>query len=235
MNRYHVLLAEDEPDILEYNKVQLEQRGYRVTGAAELCQAEAVLRSDCPDILVLDIMMPDGSGIDLCRKVREVFKGPILFLTVLGESWQVVQGLRSGGDDYIVKPCPIDELAARIEAHLRHMQRYRQEILELGGRLVLNSTTCRGFMDGRDMLLRPKEFRILQLLAEKRGDYVQAEELYREVWGMDSHKDMRTIWVHISSLRKKLRTGDGEKAADIQCEKSKGYRLIMRSPEGEGG
>lgn len=233
MEHCHVLLGEDEMDILEYNRTQLEQRGYRVSAAPELGEVEEILRNDCPDILVLDIMMPDGSGIDLCRKIRDEFKGPILFLTVLGENGQVVQGLRSGGDDYIVKPCPIEVLTARIDAHMRRLRRFGQETLQLGTRLVLNGNTCRGFLDGRDMLLRPKEFRLLQLLAVKRGVYISAEYLYREVWGMDGYRDMRTIWVHISNIRKKLRDADGERVADIQCEKEKGYRLIMK--DGEDG
>ncbi len=104
MGKGHVLLGEDEPDILEFNREQLEQRGYRVTAVSTLEQVEDCVFRDEPDVLVLDIMMPDGSGVELCRKLRQQFRGPILFLTSLGESSQIVQGLRAGGDDYITKP-----------------------------------------------------------------------------------------------------------------------------------
>ena len=123
MKGYHILLGEDEPDILEYNREQLEQRGYQVTAVSTLGQVEACVLRDNPDLLVLDVMMPDGSGLELCRRLREQFQGPILFLTSLGESSQIVQGLRAGGDDYITKPYDIEELAARIEAHLRRLER----------------------------------------------------------------------------------------------------------------
>ena len=93
MKGYHILLGEDEPDILEYNREQLEQRGYQVTAVSTLGQAEACVLRDNPDLLVLDVMMPDGSGLELCRRLREQFQGPILFLTSLGESSQIVQGL----------------------------------------------------------------------------------------------------------------------------------------------
>ena len=90
MKGYHILLGEDEPDILEYNREQLEQRGYQVTAVSTLGQAESCVLRDNPDLLVLDVMMPDGSGVDLCRRLREQFQGSILFLTSLGESSQIV-------------------------------------------------------------------------------------------------------------------------------------------------
>jgi len=148
MKGYHILLGEDEPDILEYNREQLEQRGYQVTAVSTLGQAEACVLRDNPDLLVLDVMMPDGSGLELCRRLREQFQGPILFLTSLGESSQIVQGLRVGGDDYITKPYDIEELAARIEAHLRRLERRVGEDIHQGGsRLYLNVKSQRAYLD----------------------------------------------------------------------------------------
>lgn len=232
MKRYHVLLAEDEKDILEYNKNQLEKRGYRVTAVESAGQAEKVLGEDEPDIIVLDIMLPDGSGIDLCQRIRDYFKGPLIFLTSLGESSQIVRGLKAGGDDYLTKPCGIEELAARIEAHLRRMERFQSDVLTVDGQhLSLNLKAQRAYADGKDMLLKPKEYQILQTLVRNRGNYLTAEELYAQIWDMNSNYDVRTIWVHICNLRKKLKNAEGVRIADIECEKLKGYRLVMLNTE----
>lgn len=232
MKQYHVLLVEDEEDIMRYNKKQLEARGYRVTALERAGQVEETLKEDEPDIIVLDIMLPDGSGIELCQRVRRYFNGTILFLTSLGESSQIVRGLQAGGDDYITKPCRIEELAARIEAHIRRLERFQSDVLETDDRhLSLNVKAQRAYADGWDMLLKPKEYQILQTLVRNRGRYLMAEELYAQIWDMNSNYDVRTIWVHISNLRKKLKTADGTRIADIECEKLKGYRLIMESTE----
>lgn len=235
MGKYHVLLGEDEPDILGYNREQLEQRGYRVTAVSTLNQVEECVHREPPDLLVLDVMMPDGSGVELCRRLREWFHGPILFLTSLGESSQIVQGLRAGGDDYITKPYDIEELAARIESHLRILERrVKDDIRQDGGRLYLNVKSQRAYLDGRDMLLKPKEYRLLAALMRNRGRYVEAGELYKEIWDMMPNRDIRTVWVHISNLRKKLQGLDGEIIADIECKRALGYRLVMLEIENRG-
>ncbi|MCC8027654.1 MAG: response regulator transcription factor [Clostridium sp.] len=234
MGKGHVLLGEDEPDILEFNREQLEQRGYRVTAVSTLEQVEDCVFRDEPDVLVLDIMMPDGSGVELCRKLRQQFRGPILFLTSLGESSQIVQGLRAGGDDYITKPYDIEVLAARIEAQLRRRGRMDVEsCAQKPGGLYLNLKSQRAYLKGRDLLLKPKEYRLLTVLARNKGRYVVAEELYREIWNMSPNQDLRTVWVHISNLRKKLQGNQGEGVADIECKRSLGYRLVIMDAEDE--
>lgn len=232
MSGYHILLGEDEPDILEYNREQLEQRGYQVTAVSTLGQVEACVFRDSPDLLVLDVMMPDGSGVELCRRLRGQFRGPILFLTSLGESSQIVQGLRAGGDDYITKPYDIEELAARIESHLRGLERSgREDICQEGERLYLNVRSQRAYLDGRDMLLKPKEYRLLAALMRNRGRYMEAEELYKEIWDMVPNRDIRTVWVHVSNLRKKLQGVNGEIIADIESKRALGYKLVMLGTE----
>ncbi|MBS6955203.1 MAG: response regulator transcription factor [Enterocloster asparagiformis] len=232
MRKYHILLCEDEAEIQAYNRKQLEGRGYRVTTVRTIKQARQALAGDLPDLIVLDIMLPDGSGVELCREIRGDFRGPVLFLTSLAESGQIVQGLRAGGDDYMTKPYEAEELIARIEAHLRKMERFRSDILRAGsGRLYLNGTTQRAYVDGRDMLLKPKEFQILYLLLDNYGGCVTAQELYEAVWDMDDNRDIRTVWVHISNLRKKLKSSDGARVADIISEKSRGYHLEIYDPE----
>lgn len=232
MRQYHILLCEDEAEIQAYNREQLESRGYRVTTARTIGQARRALAGETPDMIVLDIMLPDGSGIELCREIREEFRGPVLFLTSLAESSQIVQGLRAGGDDYMTKPYEAEELAARIEAHLRKMERFRVDIRRAGGgRLYLNGATQRAYVDGRDMLLKPKEFQILYLLLDHYGSCVTAQELYEAVWDMDDNRDIRTVWVHVSNLRKKLKSRDGDRVADIVSEKTRGYHLEIYDSE----
>ena len=228
MRQYHILLCEDEQEIQAYNQEQLESRGYRVTAVRTLGEARRSFERGVPDLIVLDIMLPDGSGIEYCREIREDFRGPVLFLTSLAESSQIVLGLRAGGDDYLTKPYEVEELIARIEAHLRKMERFRTDIRQAaGGRLYLNGATQRAYLDGRDMLLKPKEFQILYLLLEQFGRCVTAQELYEAVWDMDGNQDIRTVWVHISNLRKKLKREDGVRVADIVSEKSRGYHLEL--------
>ena len=225
MKGYHILLGEDEPDILEYNREQLEQRGYQVTAVSTLGQAEACVLRDNPDLLVLDVMMPDGSGVDLCRRLREQFQGPILFLTSLGESSQIVQGLRAGGDDYITKPYDIEELAARIEAHLRRLERRVGEDIHQGGsRLYLNVKSQRAYLDGRDMLLKPKEYRLLAALMRNRGRYMEARES-KQCLMKDLGMSPKPVTPQIQRQEEKLRGIEG-RIGDIEKQNFSSYEEI---------
>ena len=225
MKGYHILLGEDEPDILEYNREQLEQRGYQVTAVSTLGQAEACVLRDNPDLLVLDVMMPDGSGLELCRRLREQFQGPILFLTSLGESSQIVQGLRAGGDDYITKPYDIEELAARIEAHLRRLERRVGEDIHQGGsRLYLNVKSQRAYLDGRDMLLKPKEYRLLAALMRNRGRYMEARES-KQCLMKDLGMSPKPVTPQIQRQEEKLRGIEG-RIGDIEKQNFSSYEEI---------
>lgn len=226
MKPYHILLVEDEPEFLTFNTRHLEAEGYRVTAATTLLEARQAVRADPPDLVVLDILLPDGSGLDFCRDLRADTGVPVIFLTTLGEQEQIVAGLRSGGDDYLTKPYHIEELVARIEAQLR-----RAALLQTAGDapeikgLTLDLIRQRARWEGRDMNLRPKEFQLLALLVQSRNRWRSADELYTAVWGMAAC-DTRTVAMHLSALRLKLQAETGN-ALDVEHVRRRGYRLSI--------
>lgn len=231
MKPYHVLLVEDEPEFLAFNARRLEAEGYRVSCAATLREARLAVRADPPDLVVLDILMPDGSGLDFCRDLRADTGVPVIFLTSLGEQEQIVAGLRAGGDDYLTKPYHIGELVARIEAQLRRAALLRQagDAPEIEG-LALDLIRQRACWQGADLGLKPKAFQLLALLARSRNRWRPADELYTAVWGM-APCDTRTVSMHISLLRLRLREETGN-ALDVEHARGRGYRLVSTTPDG---
>lgn len=226
MKPYHILLVEDEPEFLSYNAKHLEAEGYRVTGAATLLEARRAILREPPDLVVLDILLPDGSGLDFCRDLRAETGAPVIFLTTLSDQEQIIAGLRAGGDDYLTKPYHIEELIARIEAQLRRaaLQRGPQDLLELDG-LELDLLRRRAAWQGRELRLRPKEFQLLVLLARSRNRWLTAAELYTGVWGMAAC-DTRTVIIQVSSLRLRLRA-ETDGALEIEHSHERGYRLVL--------
>lgn len=225
MTEQTILLVEDEPEIRRLNRSALVRAGYRVHTADTLSRANALLGECAFSLIVLDILLPDGSGLDLCREIRAGMNAPILFLTSLGESEQIVRGLRAGGDDYMVKPYRIEELLARVEALLRRAS----QTVHPPGRMAFCGLTVdpaaqRAYLQGRDLLLKPKEYMLLAALLRGRDRCRTAAELYAEVWGMASNEDARTVLVHISNLRAKLRRAGSARVA-IRRHGDKGYRL----------
>lgn len=233
MDKHRILLVEDDREISNYNRCELEHAGYCVDTAENLTQAKEKLETFCPDLMVLDILLPDGSGVDFCRQLRASSPLPVLFLTSLNDSTQIVNGLRSGGDDYIVKPYRFEELLARIEVSLRRLD-MQKNIKVMGNHHILSmeSRAMRAYIDGRDLNLKPKEYQILDYLAHNRNRYTMAQELYSEIWGMASNEDIRTILVHISHLRAKMSAGGGDGPFYIEKSRNKGYKLITENMEG---
>lgn len=227
-----ILLIEDSVEISDYNTKCLEEAGYPVASATTLAEARKKMESFLPDLIVLDIMLPDGSGIDFCREIRAVMTCPVLFLTNLTELSQLVRGLRAGGDDYMRKPYRIEELIARIEANLRRAAMSSSMKMTAGNDvLTLDARSQRASLNDRDLLLKPKEYHILDYLMQNRSRYVSASELYAEIWGMSSNEDVRTVFVHISNIRSKLKNTDPRGRIEIGKSKLKGYRLIFEEDE----
>lgn len=231
MRPYHILLVEDAPDILAYNMRRLQAEGYRVSAAPDLTRARRILAETPPDLVVLDVLLPDGSGLDFCADLRACSIAPVLFLTCLGESEQIVRGLRAGGDDYIVKPYRFAELLSRIEAQLRRTHLLaRAALTGSEGPLTLDAQAQRACLQGRDLGLKPKEYQLLALLLQGRNRYATPEALYADVWGMAAGGDVRTVRVHLSSLRKKLGEASGGRAT-IDCSRTRGYRLELEEDD----
>ena len=218
-----ILIVEDDIDIMNANRAALELEGYSVMTADTLSRGKAIVEDCIPDLIILDILLPDGSGLSYCEELRKKIGIRILFLSALNTKADVLAGLRAGGDDYIAKPYDMDELVLRVEALLRRGKLIgdTEPPLKLGG-LELNLTARRALLDGKDMLLKPKEFALLEVLLRNYGQTVSSEELYQRGWAMDNAGDVRTVKEHISRIRSKL----GENSTiSIVTERSKGYRL----------
>lgn len=223
-----IMLVEDNPEINKTNRRMLELNGYKVLTADTLKKAWEHVWRENPDLIVLDIMMPDGSGLDFCRELRAHDGAmPILFLTALDENADVVTGLRAGGDDYLAKPYDYNVLLARIEALLRRAQ---YGYVENIGSYQIDHVAQRVYRDGEDMLLKPREFALFCLFAENPGAYFTPGVLYERIWGGSALEDVRTVYAHVSSLRKKLGLY-GDATIDIEQKRGKGYRLTIGSGE----
>jgi two-component system phosphate regulon response regulator PhoB len=221
-----VLLVEDEPaqrEVLAYN---LEAEGFRVSRAENGEEALILVEEGAPDLIVLDWMLPNVSGIEVCRqlKTRSDTRGvPIIMLSARSEEIDRVRGLETGADDYVVKPYSVVELMARVRAQLR-----RTRPSTVGERLeyediVLDSETHRVTRDGKDLKLGPTEFRLLSTFMEKPGRVWSREQLLDRVWGRDIYVDTRTVDVHIGRLRKALsKHGGGD---PLRTVRGAGYAL----------
>ncbi len=216
-----VLLVEDNEQIIRGNERMLKRRNYDVMTALTLSEAREQMAETTPDAIVLDIMMPDGSGLDFMRELRKKSDIPILLLTGLATSEDIVHGLTEGGDDYLTKPYDFSVLLARVEALLRRARKI-PEVLQKDS-LKLDVVSQQAFLDGEDMLLRPKEFALLLIFMQNEGKILEPQYLYQKVWNTDMNADNSTLKMHISSVRKRLEEINcGYKITNIRGE---GYRF----------
>jgi two-component system phosphate regulon response regulator PhoB len=221
-----VLLVEDEAaqrEVLAYN---LEAEGFYVISADNGEDALMLVDEEAPDLIVLDWMMPNLSGIEVCRRLKlrnETRKIPVIMLSARSEEVDRVRGLETGADDYVVKPYSLVELMARVRTQLR-----RTRPAAVGQRLefddiVLDAETHRVMRDGQELKLGPTEFRLLSTFMEKPGRVWSREQLLDRVWGRDIYVDTRTVDVHIGRLRKALtRFGGGD---PLRTVRGAGYAL----------
>lgn len=219
MSKNLILLIEDDPDIASANKIMLELEGYSVIEARTLKKGKELVESASPDLVVMDIMLPDGNSLEYCRELRGKSGVRILFLSALGTKEDIIKGLRAGGDDYLAKPYIMDELILRIQSLMRRGNMNQTDGNK--GRLTFNSLSNQAFCDGKDLMLKPKEYAVLELLDQNRDYYLSAEEIYSAVWNAEGGDDLSTVHNHIYSLRKKL-SGRGFL---IELKRGRGYRL----------
>jgi two-component system phosphate regulon response regulator PhoB len=208
-----VLIVEDEPaqrEVLAYN---FEAQGFRVSQSDNGEEALLLVAEETPDLIVLDWMLPNVSGIEVCRRLksRPETKGvPIIMLSARSEEVDLVRGLETGADDYIVKPYSVAELMARVRTQLRRTRPASQgEVLEFED-ITLDATTHRVHRGGIILKLGPTEFRLLATFLEKPGRVWSREQLLDRVWGRDIYVDTRTVDVHVGRLRKALCAQGGE-------------------------
>lgn len=220
-----ILMVEDNPSVLRLNQKVLETNGFLVKAASTLADAETILETDTVNLILLDILMPDGSGLDFCKTIREYTGAPILMLSSLRTSQDVISGLLTGGDDYMTKPYKVDELVARIISLLRREElsgRENRQVIVTCESLKLDTLSLRAYLSGNDLQLTPKEFALLLYMVQNKDRIVSVEQIYQNVWNLPSNRDTRLLWTHFSKIRNKLEKF-GENPFDITAVKGKGY------------
>ncbi|MCC6616070.1 MAG: response regulator transcription factor [Anaerolineae bacterium] len=224
-----ILLIEDDSLIVEPVMRSLRGMGYEVESARDGATGLAMALNDDPDIVILDIMLPEMDGWEVCKGVREKSVVPILMLTALNEEIDRVLGLELGADDYLTKPFSTRELIARIKALLRRVEFDRSRVPQTNqihiADLVLDLDRRQAFKGERELSLRYKEFELLSLLAANAGEVVTRAEIFDKVWGTEWLGDMRTLDVHIRWLREKLED-DPSRPEYIQTVRGVGYRIV---------
>ncbi len=226
MSTPHVLIVEDEPaqrEVLGYN---LEAEGFRVSRAEDGEQGLMLVDEDVPDVIVLDWMLPNVSGIEVCRQLKmrsDTRSIPIIMLSARSEEVDRVRGLETGADDYVVKPYAVAELMARVRTQLRRVRPSTVgQVLEYDD-IQLDSETHRVTRANDDLKLGPTEFRLLSTFMEKPGRVWSREQLLDRVWGRDIYVDTRTVDVHIGRLRKVLTQFGGDDP--VRTVRGAGYAL----------
>ncbi len=221
-----ILMVEDEQDVLKINVRILQRRGYDVLTAATCKEALALLSDREPDLLILDIMLPDGSGFDICQQFRRSSDHPVIFLTGKNQVSDKTNGLEKGGDYYITKPYDPDELLAiagrLLQRHMQLQQKHKELTVLQKGSLLLDIPKARATVNGADAGLTSKEFALLLALVRQEGQEISPHDLYEAVWGVPSMDDIRTVRTHIKNLRRKIGADDANDY-DIVSSYGKGY------------
>lgn len=221
---YKILVADDEEDIVSMLKDYFELNGYEVLSATDGRQAAAMAEKS-PDLILLDINMPCGDGISVCKKIRDHVSCPILFLTARIEDSDKITGFAAGGDDYIIKPFSIDELGARVAAHIRRDRRITAKSnIRYFGELTVDYS-AKTVSDGNGVIpLAKKEFEIIELLSLNPGMVFDKERIYERIWGYDAEGDSAVIAEHVRRIRAKL--SPGGQAYHIETVWGMGYKWV---------
>jgi DNA-binding response OmpR family regulator len=210
-----ILIVEDEPALLNAMSHHLADEGFAVAQAGTAALAREVLWTRQPDLILLDVLLPDGSGFDLCAEIRPATSAPIVYVTALGKDREVVRGFEAGGDDYICKPFSLDVLTARVNAHLRRHSSPASTRLDLPP-LHLDFLTGRVSLNDVEADLTKREIQLLAYFATRVGRGSTQEEILATVWGDRSGLPTNTVRQHISTLRRKLGLGPGS-AFELVC------------------
>lgn len=219
-----ILIVEDEADLTELLRYNLESEGYRIVTAENGEEAVERIRDGVPDLILLDWMLPGVSGIELCRRFRasEPTRAvPILMLTARVEESDRVRGLSTGADDYVLKPFSVPELMARVKALIRRAHPERiADVIEVGD-IRLDRMAHQVTRSGRNVRMGPTEYRLLEFFMERSGRVLSREQLLEGVWGSDTSIDERTVDVHIGRLRRALIRG--REIDPVRTVRSVGY------------
>jgi len=230
MKMNKILIVDDDPDIREVLSVLLGSEGYKVDAAEDGTSALEKIKKDRKiDLVVLDIMMPGMSGVEVCEEIRKISLVPVLFLTAKSQDQDKIDAYSGGGDDYLVKPFSQTELLMKVKSLLRRYKDYQgagnTKAATLGGSITIDMKTRSAIKNGKKISLTDKEYDILQYFMEHRGEIVENKTLYEGVWGEKYLPSAgNTIMVHILNLRKKLEE-DVNKPKMIKTVWGKGYMV----------
>jgi len=223
-----ILLVEDEESLADTLRYNLEREGFAVVVATDGRLALERFRSETPSLVILDLMLPEISGLDVCRQIRQISNVPIIMVTAKDAEADKVSGLEIGADDYVTKPFSVRELVSRVRAHLR-----REEMsggatagaVLRGGPVELDADRHEVWVRGEAVQLPPKEFGLLEMLLRLKGRLLTRDHLIAEVWGADYFGDTKTLDVHMKRLRQKVEA-DPHRPAHLLTVRGLGYRFV---------
>jgi len=223
-----ILVADDEARMRRFMRMNLDLEGYRVIEAENGMEAVNRVREDLPDLVLLDVMMPEMDGFEALRLIRETSNIPVIILTVKGEEDDRVRGLELGADDYVTKPFSPRELASRIKAVLRRAEMptpAEQSIIKVDDRLQIDFNRRQVIVDGKELKLRPTEYRLLYHLVSNAGWTLPHETLLAKVWGHEYRDETHYLRLYITYLRQKIEE-DPAHPNYILTERGLGYRFV---------
>ena len=220
-----ILIIDDEVNIIELTKLYLEREGFQVEGATKGQDGLTMFVTTNPDLIILDIMLPDIDGFDVCRQIRAKSKVPIFMLSARREDVDKIIGLELGADDYLAKPFNPHELVARVKAILRRVQTEvePQQVIDIFG-IHIDILKREVVINNEVLKLRTKEFDLLTVFAQNPEVVLSRERLLNQVWGYDYYGETRTVDVHVNHLRDKLEGA----TTDIETYRGTGYKLVAR-------
>ena len=227
-SKYKILAVDDEKRMVRFIQLNLEQDGFQVVTAYNGSEALEQVRTQLPDLILLDIMMPDINGFEVLKKIREVNTVPVIMLTAKGEEDDRIQGLELGADDYITKPFSPRELVSRIRAVLRRTESFKEDQIDLinvDDRLTIDFSRREVWVEGKKVDLRPTEYRLLYHLVKNAGWVNTHEQLLSKVWGFEYQDEPHYVRLYVNYLRKKLEK-DPSNPRYILTERGVGYRFV---------
>jgi len=228
---YKILVVDDEPQIHTFIRISLTAEGYCYVGAQSIEEAKTIFNQQRPEVIILDLGLPDGDGIDFLNYVRHSSKTPVLILTARDQEDEKIRLLEAGANDYLIKPFGVRELIARIKVLVRDLV-INEPVTDVikHGALCLQKSTHQFWLNGNELALTKKEFAFIELLLAQPGNLVKQEVLLKRIWGQSHQEDTHYLRIMVSQLRKKL--NNTAEQPFIKTEAGLGYRLnIAADPD----